>query len=143
MINKTIGLNILLVEDNLALAKSTAKLIERLGGHSVQITDEPQTVFELCSQGEVDIILMDINLPGAFWEGEEVSGADLSRLLKANPQTVSLPIILLTAYAMENERETLLAESQADEFFIKPIKDYTALISTIEQLVRNNKSNIR
>lgn len=78
------SLNILLVEDNLPLAKSTAKLIERLGGHSVQITDEPQTIFELCSQGKVDIILMDINLSGAVWEGEEISGADLSRLLKAS-----------------------------------------------------------
>lgn len=130
------NLNILLVEDNLPLAKSTAKLIERLGGHSVQITDEPQTIFKLCSQGKVDIILMDINLPGAVWEGEEISGADLSRLLKANPNTAHLPIILLTAYAMANERETLLTESLADEFFIKPIKDYTALISAIERLVR-------
>lgn len=130
------SLDILLVEDNLPLAKSTAKLIERLGGHSVQITDEPQTIFELCSQVKVDIILMDINLPGAFWEEEEVSGTDLSRLLKTNPQTASLPIILLTAYAMANERETLLGESQADDFFIKPIKDYTALISVIEKLAR-------
>ena len=43
------SLNILLVEDNLPLAKSTAKLIERLGGHKVEVTDEPQTIFELYS----------------------------------------------------------------------------------------------
>lgn len=134
--DETIGLNILLVEDNLPLAKSTAKLIERLGGHSVQITDEPKTIFDLCSLGKIDLILMDINLPGAFWEGEEVSGADLSRFLKANPQTARLPIILLTAYAMANEREALLQESQADEFFIKPIKDYSSLIKAIALLVR-------
>ena len=71
-------------------------------------------------------------------EGKEVSGADLSRLLKANPQTAHLPIILLTAYAMAREREALLAESQADEFFIKPIKDYTALISAIKRLVQRS-----
>ncbi|MGD1912502.1 MAG: response regulator [Rivularia sp. (in: cyanobacteria)] len=85
------SLKVLLVEDNLPLAKSTAKLIKRLGGHQVQLTDEPKTIFELCSVGEIDIILMDINLPGAYWHGEQVSGADLSRLLKNNKKTASIP----------------------------------------------------
>lgn len=128
------SLKILIVEDNLPLAKSTAKLIERLGGHQVQLTDEPQTIFESCKAGKVDIVLMDINLPGASWAGEEVSGADLSRLLKAQTETAHIPIILLTAYAMSNERESLLADSQADEFFTKPISDYAALIKAIERL---------
>ena len=131
------SLRILLVEDNLPLAKSTAKLIERLGGHQVQITDEPKTIWELCTAGKVDIVLMDINLPGTSWAGEEVSGTDLSRLLKAQPETAHIPIILLTAYAMENERETFLADSQADEFVTKPIADYAALIKAIERLSQN------
>ncbi|WP_082650450.1 response regulator [Mastigocoleus testarum] len=129
------SLKILLVEDNLALAKSTAKLIKRIGGHQVQLTDEPKTIFELCTAGEVDIILMDINLPGAFWCGKEVSGTDLSRLLKANKETATIPIILLTAYATLRERESLLADSEANEFFAKPINDYAALIKAIELLV--------
>ena len=131
------SLRILLVEDNLSLAKSTAKLIERLGGHQVSITDEPKTIWELCTAGKVDIILMDINLSGASWAGEEVSGTDLSRLLKAQPETAHIPIILLTAYAMESEREPFLADSQADEFVTKPISDYAALIKAIERLAQN------
>lgn len=131
------SLKVLLVEDNLPLAKSTAKLIQRLGGHQVKLTDEPKTVFELCIAGEVDIILMDINLPGASWQGEQVSGTDLSSLLKNNRETASIPIILLTAYAMASERESLLTNSQANEFFAKPINDYNALIKAIEQLVND------
>lgn len=131
------SLRILLVEDNLPLAKSTAKLIERLGGHQVSITDEPKTIWELCTAGKVDIILMDINLSGASWAGEEVSGTDLSRLLKAQPETAHIPIILLTAYAMESEREPFLADSQADEFVTKPISDYAALIKAIKRLAQN------
>ena len=131
------SLKILLVEDNLPLAKSTAKLIERLSEHQVQLTDEPKTVFELCTAGKIDIVLMDINLPGAVWAGGEISGADLSRLLKNNPETASIPIILLTAYAMSSERESLLNDSQADEFFTKPISDYAALIKAIEKLTGN------
>ncbi|MEM9508888.1 MAG: response regulator [Cyanobacteria bacterium P01_E01_bin.35] len=128
------NLRILLVEDNLPLGKSTAKLIERLSQHQVQLTDEPKTIFELCTAGKIDIVLMDINLPGASWAGEEVSGTDLSRLLKANPETAHIPVIILTAYAMASERESLLANSQADDFFTKPIDDYAALIKAIERL---------
>ncbi|MEM7762288.1 MAG: response regulator [Cyanobacteria bacterium P01_A01_bin.40] len=128
------SLRILLVEDNLPLGKSTAKLIERLSKHQVQLTDEPKTIFELCTAGKIDIVLMDINLLGASWAGEEVSGTDLSRLLKAKPETAHIPIIILTAYAMASERESLLANSQADDFFTKPIDDYAALIKAIEGL---------
>ena len=80
---------------------------------------------------------MDINLSGASWAGEEVSGTDLSRLLKAQPETAHIPIILLTAYAMESEREPFLADSQADEFVTKPISDYAALIKAIKRLAQN------
>lgn len=51
------NLRILLVEDNLPLGKSTAKLIERLSQHQVQLTDEPKTIFELCTAGKIDIVI--------------------------------------------------------------------------------------
>ncbi|VEP12506.1 Response regulator receiver protein [Hyella patelloides LEGE 07179] len=131
------SLKILLVEDDLSLAKSTAKLIERFSGHQVRVTDNPETIFELCTTDEVDIVIMDINLSEASWAGEEVSGADLSRLLKTQPATAHIPIIILTAYAMANERESLMADSQANEFFTKPIRDYGLLIEKIEELAKN------
>jgi len=127
-------LNILLVDDDYLLAKGTAKLIQRLGGHQVQITDDPAEIFCQCQAGNVHLVLMDVNLPGAQWEGQAVSGADLARLLKSHPQTTHIPIILVTAYAMVTERQALLAASQADEFWTKPITDYDALLVAIAQL---------
>lgn len=88
-------MNILLVEDNQLLAKGTARLIERLGGHQVFITVEPKEIFHLCEAGAVELVIMDINLPGVRWEGEKVDGSILSRHLKA--QCKQLPIILVTA----------------------------------------------
>ncbi len=137
------SLQILLVEDNLPLAKSTAKLIARLGGYQTQITDEPKVIFELCEAHKVDIVLMDINLPGVFWEDKEVSGADLSRLLKTKAKTAHIPIILLTAYAMMQERESFLANSLADEFVTKPISDYASLLAKIDKLTRNNRNHLQ
>ncbi|NJK38355.1 MAG: response regulator, partial [Oscillatoriales cyanobacterium SM2_3_0] len=47
------------------------------------MSTDPEQIFRDCYGGKIDLILMDINLPGARWQGENVSGADLSRALKA------------------------------------------------------------
>lgn len=133
-------MKILLVDDDYLLAKGTAKLIQRLGGHQVTITDEPAEIFRQCQTGSVDLILMDVNLPGAQWEGQEVSGADISRILKTQAApTHTPPIILVTAYAMLSERQTLLEASKADEFCAKPITDYEALLKLIAQLCQKTE----
>ncbi len=127
-------MKILLVEDDGLLAKGTAKLVERLGGHAVEITTEPEYIFQQCEAGAIDLVMMDVNLPGTRWQGQEMSGADLSTLLKTHPKTAHIPIILVTAYAMTTQREMLLKISQADELFTKPITDYESLMERIEKL---------
>lgn len=126
--------NVLLVDDDQLLAKGTAKLIQRLGKHEVTIADEPADIVCRCRSHAVDIVLMDVNLPGAEWEGQAVSGADLASVLKTHPETAHLPIILVTAYAMLNERQALLDRSQANAFCVKPITDYPALLALIDRL---------
>lgn len=111
-----------------------AKLIERLSGYQVLVTDKLDDIFQRCEAGEIDLVIMDVNLPEAHWEGKDISGADISRLLKSNSKTAKIPIILITAYALESERQSLLNISQADEFYIKPITDYDNLVRTINQL---------
>lgn len=133
------SLKILLVDDDYLLAKGTAKLIQRLGGHEVDITDNPTDIFSQCQSGTVDLVLMDVNLPGAEWDGKGVSGADLSRILKRNPTTAEIPVILITAYAMLSEREELMEISQADDFYPKPITDYDALLASIAQLASGSE----
>lgn len=132
-------MKILLVDDDYLLAKGTAKLIERLSSHQVVIVDEPADIFQQCQSGEVDIVLMDVNLPGAYWEDYEVSGADLTRLLKNSSQTAHIPVVLLTAYAMLSERHQLLQVSQADDLLTKPVIDYQALLELMNQLYEASK----
>lgn len=128
-------MKILLVDDDYLLAKATAKLIERLGGHSVVINDEPTAIFQACQSGIVDLVLMDVNLPGAYWQDEEISGADLARFLKTDPLTAHIPILLLTAYAMLGEQQILLQASQADGLLTKPVTDYNALFGLMTRLI--------
>ncbi|HBB35070.1 MAG TPA: response regulator [Cyanobacteria bacterium UBA8803] len=132
-------MNILLVEDDSMLAETTATLIECLGDHRVYITDEPQEIFQYCQARTVDVVMMDVNLPGAQWEGKSVSGADLSRLLKNQPQTADIPIILVTAYALVNEQQSLLEISKADSCYAKPILDFDALLKKAHLLIKKTK----
>ena len=134
-------MKVLLVEDDWLLAKGTAKLLERLGGCEVEITTEPERIFYLSELGKIDIILMDINLPGAVWNGKEVSGSDLSRLFKSQQQAKNIPIILFTAYGMQSERDVFLKQSLADEFFLKPITSYPDLIALMENLIANQSTS--
>jgi two-component system, cell cycle response regulator DivK len=132
-------LKILLVDDDSLLAETTATLIQCTGDHQVYITDEPKEVFRLCQSGNVDVVIMDVNLPGAEWEGQSVSGADLSRLLKTQPQTTHIPIMLVTAYALVNEQQYFLKTSQADSFYAKPILDFDAFLEDLNQLIKSYK----
>lgn len=127
-------MNILLVEDDVILAESTACLIQRMGGHEVLITDEPAEVFKYCQSGTIDVVIMDVHLPGAEWQGELVSGADLSRSLKTHPETAHIPIVLVTAYALANEQQKLLEISKADGLYAKPITNFKAFLEMLVQL---------
>jgi CheY-like chemotaxis protein len=131
-------LNILLVDDDYVLARSTAKLLQRLGGHYVYITDDPAEIFQRCQTQAVDLAIVDINLPDAQWQGQAVSGADISRMLKNQAQTARIPIILVTAYALASERQFFLSVSRADEFVAKPITDYNSFLELIRYLGRRN-----
>lgn len=124
-------MNVLLVEDDYLIAKVTARYLERLGGHCVRVTIEPAELFDLCQERWPDVILMDLNIPGAKWDGKWVSGADLSRALKSQPRTANIPILLVTAYAVDEDRHHLMVASLADELWAKPIVDYQKFVQAI------------
>jgi CheY-like chemotaxis protein len=56
-------------------------------------------------------------------------------MLKADEQTASLPVILVTAHAMEGDRENFLKQSGADGYISKPVVDHEAFIHQIVSLI--------
>ncbi|KPQ36339.1 MAG: CheY-like receiver [Phormidesmis priestleyi Ana] len=127
-------MNILLVEDDYLLGRSTAKLLEKLGDHRVRLTHKAADVFKHCQSGAIDLVIMDVNLPGTFWQGEEVSGVDLSRLLKTHAKTAHLPVVLLTAHSMNADQARLVRNAHADCLCTKPIEDYEAFLALLMQM---------
>lgn len=86
---------------------------------------------QIAQSGEADIILMNVTLTNSYYQGKPVDGIKLTQMLKANPQTAKLPVILLTAHTMVGDREKFLAESGADGFIAKPIIDQQEFVNQI------------
>lgn len=128
-------MNILLVEDDYLLGRSTARVLEASGEHRVRLTHKAADVFKYCEVGSVELVLMDVNLPGTFWRGKEVTGVDLSRLLKSNPKTWHLPIVLLVANAVEVNQARLMSDALADLICTKPIKDADSFLALLVQMM--------
>lgn len=128
-------MNILLVEDDYLLGRSTAKLIEKESSHRVRLTHKASDVFKHCQSGTIDLVIMDVNLPGTFWQGKEVTGIDLSRMLKTQPRTARLPIVLLSANTTEAEKGQLLGGALADAIYAKPITDANDFLILLIQVV--------
>jgi len=127
-------MNILLVEDDYLLGRGMARLLEKLGEHRVRLTHKATDVFKHCESGVTELVVMDINLPGTTWQGKEVSGVELSKMLKSQDSTAHIPILLLTGHAAPLDRTRLLREALADELCTKPIADYDAFLSLLSSL---------
>jgi two-component system, cell cycle response regulator DivK len=104
---------VLLVEDNEMNRDMLSRRLARAGHEVVVATDGGQGV-EMARSEFPDLILMDMSLP-------VLDGWEATRRLKADPQTKAIPIIALTAHAMDGDRDKALAAG-CDDYDTKPIE---------------------
>ena len=116
---------ILLVEDNELNRDMLSRRLTRKGFDILTAIDGDQCMETLDSELP-DLILMDINLPGR-------DGYELTREIKANPDTASIPVIALTAHAMSGDREKSIAAG-CDDYDTKPV-DLKRLLGKINSLL--------
>ena len=104
--------------------------LERFDDFEVLAADDSEKGCELAVTEHPDVILMDLEMPGIDrWESV--------RRLKNDPQTRDIPIIGMSAYALDSEREQAIATG-CDEFDAKPIK-FESLVATIRRVLVNPK----
>ncbi len=103
---------ILYVEDHLESALLVRTLLKNKC--QVDFTETYEETFEYLQTNNVDLILLDINLPG------KRDGVDLVKDLRSNERLKNIPVIALTAYALAGDRERLLAAG-CDEYISKPM----------------------
>lgn len=126
---------VLIVEDDLINARVFSKILTKRGGLEVKHTENVDEVMQIAQAGEADIILMDVSLSRSVYQGKPVDGIKITQMLKADPQTANLPIILVTAHAMEGDRENFLKQSGADDYISKPVVDHQQFVDQITALL--------
>jgi CheY-like chemotaxis protein len=122
---------VLIVEDDPINYRVFAKILTKRGGLEVKGTEDVEEVMRIAQLREVDVILMDVSLSHSVYQGKAVDGIKITQMLKSNPQTASLPVILVTAHAMEGDRENFLKQSGADGYISKPVVDQQQFIAQI------------
>lgn len=116
---------ILVVEDNQASREMISRRLER-SGFSVMAAEDGEQGYALARSESPDAILMDLSLPG-------INGWQVIELLKSEPQTRHIPLIVLTAHALVNDRARA-DEVGCDGYFAKPV-DFKTLLGSIGRLL--------
>lgn len=116
---------ILLVEDNEMNRDMLSRRLMRKG-FEVDMAVDGQEGVDMAKALGPDLILMDLSLP-------VMDGWDATRLLKANPDTRSIPVIALTAHAMTSDRDRAF-EAGCDDFDTKPV-EWTRLLGKMDALL--------
>lgn len=113
------------MEDNELNRDMLTRRLARRGHQVAHAADGRQALDAAAGDGGIELILMDMSLP-------EIDGWEVTRRLQADPATRDIPIIALTAHAMQGDRERALAAG-CDEYETKPV-DLPALLAKMERL---------
>lgn len=82
---------------------------------------------DICEEGKIDVVLLDIMMPG-------MDGFEVCRILKRNPKTEHIPVVMVTALDQTVHRVAGL-EAGADDFLVKPVNDLQ-LLTRVRTLAR-------
>ena len=116
---------IMIVEDNELNMKLFNDLLE-INGYNVVQTPDGRDALELARKHKPDLILMDIQLP-------EISGMDITKMLKADAELKHIPVIAVTAFAMKGDEEKFI-EGGCEAYISKPIS-VASFLETIANFV--------
>lgn len=103
---------VLIVEDNELNMKLFHDLLEAHGYATIEARTGSQAL-ALAAKLRPDLILMDIQLP-------EISGLQVTRELKNDPNLADIPVIAVTAFAMKGDEERIRAGG-CEDYIAKPI----------------------
>jgi DNA-binding response OmpR family regulator len=124
------GLKVLLVEDDVRLARALKRALEE-EMHSVEVVADGATALELGVEASLDVLVLDVMLP-------VMDGFEVCRRLRA--EGVSTPILILTARGDIEDRVRGL-DAGADDYLAKPFA-LVELLARLRALGRRSSKNV-
>lgn len=103
---------VLVVEDNDLNMKLFCDLLEAHGYATIRAR-EGRVVLDLVREHKPDLIMMDVQLP-------DMSGLEVTRMLKDDPALNQIPVVAVTAFAMKGDEERIRAGG-CEAYIAKPI----------------------
>src|SRR5450759_1766185 len=121
---------ILIVDDEQDIVELVSYNLEKEGFKTVKAYDG-EAALKMVKLQKPDLIILDLMLP-------KMNGLDVSRAIRSNPETVSLPIIMLTAKGDEVDKIIGL-ENGADDYITKPFS-VKELIARVRSILRRTRA---
>jgi two-component system alkaline phosphatase synthesis response regulator PhoP len=116
---------ILIIEDDRSAARLAQYTIQQ-AGYDVIIAYDGYEGLEKTLHEHPDLIILDIMLPG-------IDGYEICHRLRAEPETITLPILMISAKAREEDRNIGLKVG-ADDYLAKPVEP-SVMLAKIEELL--------
>jgi CheY-like chemotaxis protein len=118
-------IKVLIAEDNTVNRELLRELLETRG-YAVDEACDGQVALQMIEQARPDILLLDIGMP-------VLDGFAVVCKIRENPSLATLPVLAVTAYAMQGDREKIL-NSGFDGYLSKPV-DAVALVEEMKRLL--------
>jgi len=122
---------VLLVDDNVELLELLTNSLYYIGGFRILNAPDGATGLELAMNERPDCIVIDVLMPG-------IDGFQLAHALRGDPETVEIPLVMLTALAQEENRLAGLL-SGADRYLVKPVR-IPDLIAAIQAAIATSRA---
>ncbi|HEX9442792.1 MAG TPA: response regulator [Candidatus Binatia bacterium] len=122
------GKKILVVEDNEDTREILLYRLQSMGDYEVTLASNGKEALDIATKSRPDLIIMDLKMP-------VMDGWEATKALRETTWGKDLPVIALTAQAMERDEEKALGAGCSD-YIAKPIMDYAVLKRKIEKFLR-------
>jgi signal transduction histidine kinase/ActR/RegA family two-component response regulator len=121
-------LRVLVAEDNPVNQKLAVRLLEKRG-HTVYLAHDGAEAVALFEQHAPDVVLMDVMMP-------KVNGLDATAAIRRMPNGATVPIVAMTANAMQGDRESCLAAGMT-AYLAKPVRprELYEMLDTVRRVV--------
>jgi len=114
----------MIVEDHPTMREAMRAVLEQ-SGFAIREAADGKSALAQVAERKPDVILLDLNIPG-------MSGEEILRTLKGDPQTSGIKVIIVTALGQDAEKK--VRELGADEFFMKPFSP-VGILQTVDRVL--------